>query len=101
MVQIMSHEQITSTGWRYFGRDSRGKVFEIYRCPANGKKIEKQALEEVYVLLADGTWRSNMREVLVGEMMKGWFDEDDAELSVEEVQQYYMSWKAGTWPGRN
>jgi hypothetical protein len=100
----MSDEQSTATGWRYFGRDSRvgNGVIEIYRCPSNGKPVHQQRLEDVHLLLKDGTWRTNMRNALNDELLKGWFDEADDELSEQQAISYYQAWLAsGRWPGRD
>lgn len=90
-----------TTKWRYFGRDAMGvKVFEIYRCPANGKRIQFQRHEDVQLLLKDGSWRPNMQRVLVDEIHSGKFDEKIDEISEEEAMEYYKTWLATEWPGR-
>lgn len=98
----MISEEKVEQNWRYFGRDSMsGKVYEIYRCPANGKKIEHQSHEDVYLLLQDGTWRPNMGAAIVNEILKGDFAENSDEISEEEAMNYYRSWMdSGNWPGR-
>lgn len=78
-----------------------GKVIEIYRCPANGKPVDQQKLEDVYLLLKDGTWRSDMRNILVDEIFKGKFDEENDEIPEEEAKTYYREWQTGQWPGKN
>jgi hypothetical protein len=98
----MDDEKAAEQVWRYFGRDSMsGVVYEIYRCPANGKRIEFQNMADVYLLLQDGTWRPNMRERLIGEIFKGDFAENCDEISEAEAMNYYRSWtESGKWPGR-
>jgi len=97
----MSNEQSKKIEWRYFGRDSNGAtVFEIYRCPANGKNIEFQRHEDVQLLLQDGSWRPNMQRVLTDEIYVGKFDETIDEISEEKAMEYYQTWLAGEWPGR-
>ncbi len=100
----MSDEQSSAAGWRYFGRDSRvGRgIIEIYRCPDNGSPLTKQRLEDIHLLLKDGTWRTNMRNVLIDELLKGWFDEVDDEISEQEALSNYRAWlTSGQWPGRD
>jgi hypothetical protein len=91
------------TAWRYFGLSSdTSKIFEIYRCPANGKRVEHQKLQDVYVvLLSDGSWRPNMKRWLLDEILKGWFHEKEEEISEQRMQELYSTWRAGTWPGRD
>lgn len=97
----MSGETSGNEKWRYFGRDSNGPtVFEIYRCPANGKRINFQRHEDVQLLLKDGSWRPNMQRVLMDEISDGQFDEKLDEISEEEAMKYYHTWLAGDWPGR-
>src|SRR5579883_3493640 len=98
----MSNEEVKNKEWRYFGRDpGTGKFCEIYRCPANGKSVLQQKLEDVQLLLKDGNWRSNMKNELVDASIKGWFDESSDELSEEEAMDYFQKWQAGIWPGRS
>ncbi len=98
----MNSEQSNHLKWRYFGRVSptTGQVFEIYRCPANAKRIQDQEMEEVQLLFNDGVWRPNFRQNLYAEMCNGYFSETQDELSEEEAQNYVKSWQAaGKWPG--
>ena len=98
----MGEEDIEKPEWRYFGRDSMlGTVYEIYRCPANGKRLEMQRHEDVYLLLDDGSWRSNMLGRISREIHNGDFSEKCDEISEEEVAKYYESWRAGEWPGKH
>ena len=77
-------------------------IIEIYRCPSNGKPIFQQSLEDVHLLLKDGTWRTNMRNVLTDELLNGWFDEADDEISGQEATSHYHAWlSSGRWPGRD
>lgn len=97
----MIQDESSNLKWRYFGRDAMtGKIIEIYRCPDNGKRVEKQKLEDVHLLLPDGSWQSNMREVLVDDISKGEFNEKSDEISEEEAMNIYRTWLAGEWPGR-
>jgi hypothetical protein len=44
----MSEDQPLEIKWRYFGRDSAtASIYQIYRCPSNGKRIAQQALIDV------------------------------------------------------
>lgn len=96
----MLEEQNKNRAWRYFKRDSMtGEVYEIYRCPANGMPVEDQKHGDVYLLLEDGNWRPNMKQVLVNEIMNGQFDDPSDEISEEEANNYYKQWKLGKWPG--
>jgi hypothetical protein len=96
----MDNDQQNKTMWKYFGRESgTGRFYEVYRCPANGKRLIDQELEDVYVLLRDGSWRPNMREILIDEMCKGYFSERDDEISEQKAQDLYRSWQEGCWPG--
>ena len=52
-------------------------------------------------VLADGSWRSNMREALVDDICKGKFNEESDEISEEEAMNFYRTWQVGQWPGRN
>jgi hypothetical protein len=97
----MSKDQPIETKWRYFGRDSgTGRIYEIYRCPPNGKRIAEQALTDVHLLLRDGSWRRNMRETLVDEIVTGWFSERDDEISEAQLEELRRRWQAEGWPGR-
>jgi hypothetical protein len=88
--------------WRYFGRSSGGaKVFEIYRWPANGLRLDKQKIEDVQLLRKDGTWAENFRETLMRELFDGWFDEETDEMSAEQVNALFEKWQQSGWPGKN
>jgi hypothetical protein len=89
------------TAWRYFLCSAEGSADAIYRCPANGKKIEDQTITDVYLLLSDGSWRPGGKWKLINEMCRGWFSEEDDEISEEKAQELCRTWQAGTWPGRS
>ncbi|VAZ77296.1 hypothetical protein [Mycobacterium persicum] len=89
--------------WKYFGRDAMtGRVIEIFRCPDNGKRLYQQRLEDVHLLLKDGTWRKNMKIALLDDLVEGRFDERGDEISERDAMNYYSSWQqSGQWPGRD
>src|SRR5215813_7285219 len=78
--------------WRYFGRqDDFGKVFEIYRIPANGKRFDEQKKSDVERLQRDGSWRyhESFRDGIWREVFLGGFSESDDELTEGEVDEYF------------
>ena len=87
--------------WRYFGRvnPASGKVYEVHRCPDNGKHVEDQEIDDVHLLLRDGSWRPKQREVLMKEILRGDFDDKGDQITEEEALNLYQSWQAD-WPGR-
>lgn len=84
--------------WRYFLRDN--ELLEIYRCPKNGKRLDQQRLEDVWIRNEDGTWSSNMMSRILDVIMKGWFNETTDEITEQQATDYYQKWKkSGKWPG--
>ena len=97
----MNEEENKELTWRYFGRvnPASGMLYEVYRCPANGKHVEDQEREDVHLLLRNGSWRPNQREVLMKDILRGDFCDTSDEISEEEAMKYYQEWQAH-WPGR-
>lgn len=72
--------------WRYFRRLSEvATLYGLYRCPANGKRIYQQKLEDVEIYRQDGSWLSNQRQKLIDAEVKGWFGESEDEISEEQA----------------
>jgi hypothetical protein len=68
--------------WRYFRRDTEvATLYGLYRCPANGKRIFEQKLEDVHIYRQDGSWLGSQRNGLVDAELKGWFDPAQDEIS--------------------
>jgi hypothetical protein len=91
----MSNDQSGETKWRYF---RGGEADRIYRCPANGRKIEKQAISDVHLLWRDGSWREGHRHAVIREMLKGWFAEQTDEISETEMVELVERWRVEGWP---
>ncbi len=70
--------------WRYF-RWSRTARYQLYRFPANGKDLFRQKLDDVEIYRQDGSWHGGQREHLIDEVLKGWFDEGQDEISEEQA----------------
>jgi hypothetical protein len=86
--------------WKYYGRTSGVKVYEIYRAPDNGKEISEQAPHLVERLHANGLWSSDPNDNGIwNEMLSGWFDDGDA-MSESEMKRYLEAWQRDGWPGR-
>ena len=72
--------------WRYFRRLSEvGTLYGLYRCPANGRRIYEQTLEDVEIYRQDGSWLGGQRQKLIDGEVKGWFDESQDEISEEQA----------------
>ncbi len=68
---------------------SDGQTTEIYRWPANGKRLAEQKLAEVEMFFAtENSWRGNQRERLLNQSIKGWFDETQDEISEEKALEF-------------
>jgi hypothetical protein len=86
--------------WKYYGRTSGVKVYEIYRAPENGKKIADQDARVVERLHANGSWSSDPEDKGIwNEMLSGWFDDAD-EMPEQEMNRYLAIWRKEGWPGR-
>jgi hypothetical protein len=71
--------------WRYFQLHSRtGRSYELYRFPVNGKGLFEQQIDDVE-RYRQGSWRGGVRNVLIDEALKGWFDESEDEVSEEQA----------------
>ena len=90
--------------WRYFGRTAGGlKPFEIYRIPANGKRVSEQSEFDVERLHRDGTWAYNpkARDGILREIWTGDFSEELDEITEDEVERLFQEWSTGKWPFGN
>jgi len=89
--------------WRYFGRTSgTGSIYEIYRIPNNGRRLEHQPRNQVCRLLENGNWINDPEDVGIwNERLTGDFCENSDEISLDQVEQLYRTWKQGKWPGRS
>ena len=86
--------------WKYYGRTSGVKVYEIYRAPDNGKRIGQQDPQQVARLCSDGAWRSDPNDKGIwNEMLSGWFDDGD-EMSEDKMKEFVERWQRDGWPGR-
>lgn len=77
-------KQSLDPSFRYF-EQSRGLGSQLYRFPANGKNLYEQAHADVEVYKGFGRWSGNHKMRLVDEDLKGWFDEKQDELSLEDA----------------
>jgi hypothetical protein len=89
------------TQWRYFkvnygGSDQK----DIFRCPANDKKVYQQKLADVEVCLPNGEWLNSVRETLSKEATSGWFDEVQDEITEDEAQSLIKQWQTSGYTGR-
>ena len=69
---------------RYFQQTRVAKP-DIYRWPANGKPLEEQATSDVERYIGNGRWQNFQRNRLLDEMMKGWFDDVQDEVTREQA----------------
>jgi hypothetical protein len=82
--------------WRYFRRLSEvGTLYGLYRCPANGRRVYEQRLEDVAIYREDGSWHDSQRQRLIDAELKGWFDEADDEISEERALSLMSEISAG------
>lgn len=72
--------------WRYFALYPGTNWLQgVYRCPANGRRLHEQSLDDVEVYRRDGDWHSGQRQRLIHEIQRGWFDETQDEISEEQA----------------
>jgi len=72
--------------WRYFTLDlGTGRLHGMYRCPANGKGLHEQKLDDVEVYRRNGSWHGGQRNRLIDQSLKGWFDEEQDEIPEEQA----------------
>ncbi|WP_047192988.1 hypothetical protein [Caldimonas brevitalea] len=91
-----------NSDWRYFGRTSgMADIYEIFRCPADKKKLGLTDIPLMERLRSDGTWFQDPTDrALMDEMFSGWFSESD-EISPEKARELFERWKTiDDWPGR-
>jgi len=69
-----------------------GSVIEVYRCPANGRSLFKQADEDIQTIAPGRTWEPGELRNLMLEEASGWFNEGADEIGEGDALALIRSW---------